>query len=67
MEIKNVSKRAFIFGEMFIQPGDVVVIGEPWAHSDYIKALIDRGDVLEVSPPPKKKKRKKPKQGNTAP
>lgn len=60
MEVKNVSKRAFIFGNLFIKSGEVGVLGEPWAHSNYIQALIDRGDILVIDAPPKKRKRKKP-------
>ncbi len=60
MEVKNVSKRAFIFGNLFIKSGEVGVLKEPWAQSNYIQALIDRGDILVIDAPPKKRKRKKP-------
>ena len=62
MEIKNVSKRVFMFENVVIKPEEVGVLDASlWFDSSYIKTLVERGDVILINPPPpKKRKRNKP-------
>lgn len=62
MEIKNVSKRVFMFEDVVIKPEEVGVLDTGlWFDSSYIKTLVERGDIILVNPPPpKKRKRSKP-------
>lgn len=62
MEIKNVSKRVFMFENVVIKPEEVGVLDASlWFDSSYIKTLVERGDIILVNPPPpKKRKRNKP-------
>ena len=62
MEIKNVSRRVFMFNDVLIKPEEVGVLDTNlWLESSYIKALVERGDIVLIEPPPpKKRKRSKP-------
>lgn len=62
MEIKNVSKRVFMFESVVIKPEEVGVLDAGlWFDSSYIKTLVERGDIVLINPPPpKKRKRNKP-------
>lgn len=62
MLVRNNTVSVYAFDDVLIKPTESAELCEHiWGESNYIKILIERGDltVMDGPPPPKKRKRKK--------